>query len=422
MISRGTMADATPDTSSLLARRERVLSPSYRLFYEEPLHAVRGEGVWLYDAQGRRYLDAYNNVPVAGHCHPYIVEQVAKQASVLNTHTRYLTEPPVQVAERLLATMPAEMGSVILTNSGSEANDLAIRISRMVTGGTGVIVTDCAYHGTSDLLQGMSPITGLPLGKDVFTISLPLEMPDPATFTALVRDALDRMRVAGVKPAALLVDTIFGSDGAVSDPAGFLKGAVEEMHREGAFVIADEVQPGFGRTGAGMWGFARHGIVPDFVTMGKPMGNGHPVAALVTRREIAEAFTRHQRYFNTFGGSNVSCAAALATMDVIEREGLIENAATVGAHLKQKICDLAARHPAILTGVRGTGLFIGVQTPSGEIATRIVNGLRKAGVLIGGAGCGNAALKVRPPLPITQAETDYLIERFEQVLQSESKG
>lgn len=403
---------------SLLARRERVLSPSYRLFYEEPLHVVRGEGVWLYDADGRRYLDAYNNVPVAGHCHPHIVEQVARQASILNTHTRYLTELPVVLAERLLATMPSGLGSVILTNSGSEANDLAIRISRMVTGGTGVIVTDCAYHGTSDLLQGMSPITGLPLGPDVFTIRLPLEMSDPAGFTALVHDALDHMRAAGVKPAALLVDTIFGSDGAVSDPVGFLKGAVDEMHREGALFIADEVQPGFGRTGAGMWGFQRHGIVPDFVTMGKPMGNGHPVAALVTKRAIAEDFTRHQRYFNTFGGSSLSCAAALATMDVIENEGLIENAAKVGTYLQQGLRDLAARHE-LLTAVRGVGLFQGVQTPSGDMAARIVNGLRRAGVLIGGAGRGNAALKVRPPLPVTCAQIDYLLERFEEVMVTE---
>ncbi|MEO8721930.1 MAG: aspartate aminotransferase family protein [Sphingobium sp.] len=403
---------------SLFARRDRVLSPSYRLFYEEPLHVVRGAGVWLYDADGRRYLDAYNNVPVAGHCHPYIVEQVSKQAATLNTHTRYLTELPVRLAERLLGTMPSGLGSVILTNSGSEANDLAIRISRMVTGGTGVIVTDCAYHGTSDLLQGMSPITGLPLGPDVFTLRLPLEMADPAEFTALVRDALDRMGAAGVKPAALLVDTIFGSDGAVSDPAGFLKGAVDEMHRAGGLVIADEVQPGFGRTGAGMWGFARHGIVPDFVTMGKPMGNGHPVAALVTTRAIAEDFTRHQRYFNTFGGSSVSCAAALATMDVIENEGLIENAANVGAYLQQGLRDLARRHE-VLTAVRGAGLFQGVQTPSGEIAARIVNGMRRAGVLIGGAGRGNAALKVRPPLPVTRTDIDYLIQQFDQVMVTE---
>jgi len=412
------MARHAVDNDTLLSTRNRVLSPSYRLFYEEPLHPVRGEGVWLYEADGRRYLDAYNNVPVAGHCHPYIVEQVAKQASVLNIHTRYLTELPVLVAERLLATMPADMGCVILTNSGSEANDLAIRMSRMVTGGTGVIVTDCAYHGTSDLLQGMSPVTGLPLGKDVFTIRLPLEMSDPAAFTSLVRNALDRMRDAGVKPAALLVDTIFGSDGAVSDPAGFLKGAVDAMHQEGALVIADEVQPGFGRTGAGMWGFTRHDIVPDFVTMGKPMGNGYPVAALVTRRQIAEDFTRHQRYFNTFGGSSVSCAAALATIDVIEREGLIANAAAVGAYLRERISGLAVRHPDILTSVRGTGLFVGVQTPSGAIASRIVNGLRASGVLIGGAGRDNAALKVRPPLPITRGEVDYLMERFEDVLSS----
>lgn len=415
------MAAPLTDRDTLLARRNRVLSPSYRLFFEEPLHVVRGEGVWLYDADGNRYLDAYNNVPVAGHCHPHVVEQIAKQAALLNTHTRYLTEKPVELAERLLATMPSDLGSVILTNSGSEANDLAVRISRMVTGGTGVIVTDCAYHGTSDLLQGMSPVTGLPLGSDVFTIRLPLDMPDTDMFTVLVRDALDRMRAAGVKPAALLVDTIFGSDGAVSDPAGFLKGAVDEMHREGAFFISDEVQPGFGRTGAAMWGFQRHGVVPDFVTMGKPMGNGHPVAALVTRRDIADAFTRHQRYFNTFGGNTVSCAAALAVLDIIEKDGLVAHAAENGAYLKARLSELVDRHE-MLTGIRGTGLFIGLQTPSGEIANRIVNGMRWAGVLIGGAGRGNAALKVRPPLPITAKEIDHLVDQLDQVVTAEARN
>ena len=408
----------TENYQALLARRDRVLSPSYRLFYEEPLHIVRAEGVWIYDADGRRYLDAYNNIPVAGHCHPYIVEELAKQAMLLNTHTRYLNERPVELAERLLATMPSAMGSVILTNSGSEANDLAVRISRMVTGGTGVIVTDCAYHGTSDLLQGMSPVTGLPTGPDIFTIEVPLVMRDAGEFAAIVEGALDRMREAGVKPAALLVDTIFGSDGAIAEPAGFLKGAIAAIHREGGLFIADEVQPGFGRTGAGMWGFQRHGIVPDFVTMGKPMGNGYPVASLVTRREIAEAFARRQRYFNTFGGSTVSCAAALATLDVIEREGLIENAAKTGAYLGERLQSLVDRYD-VLTGLRGAGLFQGVQTRSGEIAGRIINGLRRAGVLIGGAGRGNAALKVRPPLPIAPADVDLLIHSFDQVLQGE---
>ena len=409
---------ATENHEALLARRDRVLSPSYRLFYEEPLHVVRAEGVWIYDAGGRRYLDAYNNVPVAGHCHPYIVGAIARQAAILNTHTRYLSERPVELAERLLATLPSAMGSVILTNSGSEANDLAIRISRMVTGGTGVIVTDCAYHGTSDLLQGMSPVTGLPTGPDVFTIAVPLAMRDVGEFATLVEDALDRMRDAGVKPAALLVDTIFGSDGAIAEPAGFLKGAVEAIHGAGGLFIADEVQPGFGRTGAGMWGFQRHDVTPDFATMGKPMGNGHPVASLVTTREIAKAFTRHQRYFNTFGGNTVSCAAALATMDVIEREGLIENAAQTGTYLGQGLQSLVDRYE-ILTGLRGAGLFRGVQTVSGDIATRIVNGLRRAGVLIGSAGRGNAALKVRPPLSITRTEVDFLLESFDRILRDE---
>lgn len=352
------MPDQTIDSATLQARRDAVLSPSYRLFYEHPLHVVRGEGVWLYDAQGRKYLDAYNNVPVAGHCHPYIVDRIAQQARVLNTHTRYLTEKPVELGERLLATMPPEMGSVILTNSGSEANDLAIRIARMLTGGTGVIVTDCAYHGTTDLLQGMSPVTGLPTGRDVYTIQVPLDMADEHQFGLLVEDCLDRMKADGVKPAALLVDTIFGSDGAISEPAGFLKSAVEAMRREDAMFIADEVQPGFGRTGTGMWGFARHGIVPDFATMGKPMGNGHPVAALVTRRDIAEAFRDHQRYFNTFGGNTVSAAAALATLDVIEDEGLVANARDTGAYLRRGLEALARDHHAI-TALRGSGLFQG---------------------------------------------------------------
>lgn len=407
------------ETSKLLARRERVLSPSYRLFYEQPVHAVRAQGCWIEDSDGQRYLDAYNNVPVAGHCHPRIVTAMAQQADVLNTHTRYLTEHPILLAERLLATLPDfladALGKVILTNSGSEANDLAIRISRMVTGRHGVIVTDCAYHGTSDLLQGMSPVTGLPLGPDVYAITMPLAPEGPEQFAALVGEAIARMEADGIRPAALLVDTIFGSDGAIADPPGFLAGGVDAIRKAGGLFIADEVQPGFGRTGAGMWGFARHGIVPDMVTTGKPMGNGQPVAALVMRDELALEFAKMQRYFNTFGGSSVSCAAALATLDVIEDEGLIANAARIGQHLMAGLAPMIEASPA-LTGLRGAGLFIGVQTVSGDIAAAIVNALRRGGVLIGAAGRGNAALKIRPPLPINVAEADHLLESFAQAL------
>ncbi|MDE2072136.1 MAG: aspartate aminotransferase family protein [Alphaproteobacteria bacterium] len=415
------MPTTSHEHDTLLARRQRALSPSYRLFYEEPIHAIRGEGVWIYDAEGRRYLDAYNNVPVVGHCHPHVVEQMVRQASVLNTHTRYLTDKPIELAERLLGTMPPELGSVIFTNSGSEANDLAVRISRLVTGNSGIIVTDCAYHGTTDLLSGLSPVTGLPTGPGVFTVSLPLKMTDAAEFRVLVRGALDNMHEAGIKPAALLVDTIFGSDGAVSDPAGFLKDAVDDVRREGGLFIADEVQPGFGRTGAGMWGFARHGVVPDIVTMGKPMGNGYPVASAVLRRELADAFGRHQRYFNTFGGSTVGCVVALAVLDVIQNESLIAHAAETGAYLKDGLQNLCDRHD-VFTDLRGTGLFLGVQTPSGDIAARIVNALRRAGVLIGAAGRGNAALKIRPPLPISRSDADYLIGTIEDVLSKDIEG
>ncbi|MDG5497503.1 aspartate aminotransferase family protein [Niveispirillum sp. BGYR6] len=406
-------------SQDLLTRRQKVMAPSYRLFYEEPVEVVRAEGVWLYGPQGERYLDFYNNVPVVGHSHPYVVERLHAQALTLNTHTRYLTAPPVELAERLLATMPSALGSVIFTCTGSEANDLAIRMSRFATGRRGVIVTDAAYHGTSDLLSGMSPVTGLPTGPDVYTIHMPEAFDRPEQFGDLVQGAIARMKADGVAPAALLVDTIFGSDGVVADPAGFLASGVAAIHAAGGLFIADEVQPGFGRTGEGMWGFQRHGVVPDIVTMGKPMGNGHPVASLVTKREIADEFVRYQRYFNTFGGNTVSCAVALAVLDVIEREQLIAHAAEVGAQLKAGLQALAQRHP-IMQNVRGAGLFMSATMASGSVAGRVLNSLRRKGVLIGLAGRGNVSLKIRPPLVITKDEVTYLLDALDQVLATEA--
>lgn len=413
------MSADSKHSQDLLVRRQKVMAPSYRLFYEEPVEVVRAEGVWLFGPQGERYLDFYNNVPVVGHSHPYVVERLHAQAATLNTHTRYLTAPPVELAERLLGTMPSSLGSVIFTCTGSEANDLAIRMSRLVTGGRGVIVTDAAYHGTSDLLSGMSPVTGLPTGPDVYTIHMPEAFDRPEQFGDLVREAIARMKADGVAPAALLVDTIFGSDGVVSDPAGFLQHGISAIQEVGGLFIADEVQPGFGRTGEGMWGFQRHGIVPDIVTMGKPMGNGHPVASLVTRREIAEKFVQYQRYFNTFGGNTVSCAVALAVLDVIEREKLIAHAAEVGAQLKAGLHVIAKRHP-ILRNVRGAGLFMSATISSGQAAGRVLNGLRRKGVLIGLAGPGNVSLKIRPPLVISKDEVDYLLDKLDQVLATEA--
>jgi 4-aminobutyrate aminotransferase-like enzyme len=400
-----------------VARRKRVLAPTYRLFYSDPIHMVRAEGVWMYDADGRRYLDAYNNVPVVGHCHPEVVSRIADQAARLNTHTRYVTDGPVELAERLLASVPAELRSVTFTCTGSEANDLAVRICKAATGGSGFIVTRGAYHGTTETLSGMSPVTGAPAAPGVFTVPAPVNEQDAAHFGTCVEECLRTMRDAGIKPAALLVDTIFGSDGVISHPEGFLRPAVEAVHRAGGLFIADEVQPGFGRTGACMWGFQRHGIVPDLITMGKPMGNGHPVAAVLATDRAMHQFAEQYRYFNTFGGNTVSCAAALAVLDVIERERLIENARQVGDYLMQGLRELAARRPEI-GAIRGAGLFIGLQLPSRDRATQVVNTLRQNGVLIGASGLAFDALKIRPPLVFQRQHADIFLRALQQALDS----
>ena len=411
------------DSAALLSRRQRLLSPTYRLFYAEPLHLVRASGVWMYDAEDREYLDAYNNVPVVGHCHPHVVAALAHQAGILNTHTRYLTDTPLELAERLLATMPPEIANVTFTCTGSDANDLATRIARAATGGTGFIVTDFAYHGTTELMAGMSPAACIELGAGVFTVAAPVGPGGAAEFGARVESCIARMQAAGIKPAALLVDTVFSSDGIATDPQGFLAPAVKAIHAAGGLFIADEVQPGFGRTGDTLWGFQRHGVIPDLVTMGKPMGNGHPIAAVMARADVITEFAKRTRYINTFGGNTVSCAVGLAVLEVIEREKLLDNARDTGAYLQQRLRTLAARYDWVKE-IRGAGLFIGVeigQHPATKVSgrdetTRIVNGMRREGVLIGSTGRNGDALKIRPPLPFGRAEADLLIQKLDRVL------
>ena len=411
--------------AALLARRARVLAPTYRLFYDQPLQIVRAEGLWMYDDSGQRYLDAYNNVPVVGHCHPQVVEALTRQARTLNTHTRYLAEQPLQLAEELLATLPRELDSVIFTCTGSEANDLAVRISKAVTGGSGFIVTEFAYHGATDVIAGMSPEDGRPLGPGVYTVAAPLGADRAAAFGERVGRCLERMQADGVRLAAMLVDTIFSSDGVVADPRGFLADAVRKVHEAGGLFIADEVQAGFGRLGEAMWGFARHGIVPDLVTMGKPMGNGHPVAAVVGRAGVFAAFAKGGSYFNTYGGNSVSCATALAVLQVIRDENLLENARRSGEHLMRGLRGLAQHHTAIRE-VRGAGLFIGVELGanaasgrSGAAETRrVVNGLCRRGVLVGSTGRDGNVLKIRSPLTLELQHADLLLEALDQTLQS----
>jgi 4-aminobutyrate aminotransferase-like enzyme len=426
-------ADDIVSTRDLIARRNRLLGPAYRLFYEEPAHFVRGEGVWLYDGDGNSYLDAYNNVACVGHCHPQVVQAIARQAARLNTHTRYLHETVLDYAERLLATFPAEIGHVMFTCSGSEANDLALRVAGTCTGGTGFVVTETAYHGVTSTLVELSPSLGLPLAKDSHVRLVPA--PRPAgdhtgeIFARHVGDALDDMKRSGIRPAGLLVDTIFSSDGVLADPPGFLRPAVEAFRAAGGLFIADEVQPGFGRTGGEMWGFARHGVIPDLVTMGKPMGNGHPVAGMAARPELLAEFGARSRYFNTFGGNPVSAAAGIAVLEVIASEGLMENARRTGAYLLEQLRQLQSRH-ALIAEIRGAGLFIGVElqrggiagTPAPDATKRIVNRLRERRVLISAAGPHANVLKIRPPLVFGTEHADLLIERLDQALLLANSG
>jgi 4-aminobutyrate aminotransferase-like enzyme len=419
-----------PREKDMIARRQRLLGPAYRLFYANPVHLVRGEGVWLYDPQERAYLDMYNNVASVGHGHPHVVAALARQAGLLNTHTRYLHDTVLDYAERLLGHFPPELAQVMFTCTGSEANDLALRVAQVHTGGTGIIVTRLAYHGTTRATAELSPSLGpsMALGRHVRTVPAPDayrggEEDVGAAFARGVRDALDDMAASGIRPAALLVDTVFSSDGVYADPPGFLAPAVAAIRAAGGLFIADEVQPGFGRTGTGMWGFERHGLSPDIVTLGKPMGNGHPVAGMAARPEVLAEFGRKTRYFNTFGGNPVSAAVGMAVLEVIEGEGLVENARRVGEYLRDGLRALGERHP-VVGDVRGAGLFIGVELvrdrrtkePATEETARLVNDLRERRILISATGPAANVLKIRPPLVFSHENADLFLSVMDDLL------
>ena len=424
--------DLPPATKELLDRRERALGSAYRLFYDQPVTFVRGSGVHLYDADGNAYLDAYNNVPSVGHSHPHVTEAVTRQLATLNTHTRYLTDGIVSYAERLLDThtigpatdSPATDSSpahAMFTCTGSEAGDLALRIARNHTGGTGIIVTANAYHGVTAALAELSPSLGpnVPLGPHVRVVPAPTP---GVNFTTAVAWAISDLQRHGIQLAAFLADSLFSSDGILPDPAGFLAPIAETVHAAGGLYIADEVQAGFARTGSHMWGYQRHHVHPDIVTMGKPMGNGLPIAGLVARHDILEDFGRKARYFNTFGGNPVCTAAATAVLDILETERLPVNAATTGAYLKDSITRLAASSPA-LGHVRGAGLYLGVDVtspetgePSSEHASAIVNAMRQRRVLISATGPHGNVLKIRPPLCFGPEHADQFLNVLSEVL------
>ncbi len=358
-------------TEELLQRRYRVLGRGSPLFYDKPLHLVRGEGVWLFDADGRRYLDAYNNVPHVGHCHPRVVEAIARQAATLNTHTRYLHEGIIRYAERLTATFDPELSMAFLACTGSEANEIALRMATVCTGHRGVICTRFAYHGNTTAVAQISTVFPPPEGMapHIRAVAAPDSYRDPrdaggtlspAAWLAGIEEACESLRASGHGVAAMLFDTIFSSEGLPDLTPAFLAKAAAIVRAAGGVYIADEVQPGFGRTGSHMWGYQRYGVVPDIVTLGKPMGNGHPVSGVVARAALANEFASRVMYFNTFGGNPVSCAAANAVLDVLEEERLQDNARVVGDHAMEGLRRLQAKH-ALIGDVRGQGLFFGAE-------------------------------------------------------------
>ena len=387
----------------------------------------------MFDPEGRAYLDCYNNVPVVGHSQARVVAAIARQAATLNTNTRYLHETVVDLAERLVATMPPGLDTVMFVNSGSEANDLAWRLATTATGGRGGIVTEWAYHGVSAAIAGLSP-EAWPRGARPPHVAT---IPPPDTYrlpgadgddwahgaAARLDDAVVDLASGGFRPAAVYVDGAFTSDGIFAPPPAYLRDLVRRTHDAGALFVADEVQAGYGRMGDGLWSFEAAGIVPDLVTLGKPMGNGHPVAAVIAGAEIVDRFAAETDFFSTFGGNPVACAAAMAVLDVVQDERLTANAAAVGEEIRAGIRAAAARHPAI-GDVRGRGLMIGVELvrdgarrdPDAGLAVRVQNAMRDRGVLVGTTARPGNVLKIRPPLVIGREDVALLLRALEDAL------
>ncbi len=419
---------------SLLRRRARLLGPDLALSYQEPLHLIRGEDVWLYDTRGRTYLDAYNNVAHVGHCHPAVVEAISRQVGQLNTNTRYLHETVLDFSEQLTATLPTDLDVAFYVNSGSEANDIAWQMAKAFTGNTGLIVLDQAYHGITEATAWMSPSEYEADRRPDHLETL--ESPDGYRgrlrgdgpkigrgYAERCDEAVANLAKRGLQPAALIVDSGTSSCGILDLPAEYLAAVASKVHAAGGLYIADEVQIGVGRPGSHFWGFGAFDVQPDIVTIGKPIGNGHPIGVIVTRREILAKFNAYMPFFSTFGGNPVSAAAGLAVLQVIDRQKLQQNAAETSAYIKAGIRDLAERQ-SLIGDVRGSGLLIGIdlvldretREPASTAAKQVFNHMRDNGVLIGTAGPYRNVLKIRPPMTFNKTHADQLINTLAEAL------
>lgn len=420
-------------TTELFTRRERLLGVGTPLFYQEPVHIVRGEGAWLFDAQGRRYVDMYNNVPCVGHCHPHVVEAMHRQASTLNVHSRYLHVGLLDYAERLTDLHADSLSSVIFTCTGTEANEVALSMARIVTGGRGIICTDSAYHGNSAEVGKLTRVRQLPQGAEAEIRAIPFpehyrplkagsasaELVD--LYLAEVQKAIDSFAESGIPFAGMLVCSILANEGLPKIPDGFMPRAADMVRQAGGVFIADEVQAGFCRTGH-WWGYEVTDFVPDIVSLGKPMGNGLPLAGVVAPTEMVNTFRQHKRYFNTFAASPLQAAVGMAVIDVIENEHIHENVIQIGHYLRTELVK-CQDHCESLADVRGHGLFIGLEwvcdratkTPDPEGALQVVNRLREKGFLLGSAGAFGNVLKIRPPLVLSRGQADLFLTAFDEI-------
>lgn len=423
--------------AALLTRRRTLLGANLSLSYGAPLHIVRGWRQYLYDTDGREFLDAYNNVAHVGHSHPRVVQAVARQMAVLNTNTRYLHENVLRYAERLTALLPEPLreGVCYFVNSGSEANELALRLARAYTRQRDVIVMEGAYHGNTQRMIEVSPYKfDGPGGQGRSADAHVVPTPDVyrgrvrggggnVTSASHVAGAVSEIEKVGRAPSAFLVESLPSVAGQIVLPPGYLTEAFATVRAAGGVCVVDEVQVGLGRVGSTFWGFELQGVVPDIVVMGKPLGNGHPLGAVVTTPEIAASFANGMEYFNTFGGNPVSMAAGLAVLDVLEGEGLQQNALRVGSDLLERLRDLQLRHE-IIGDVRGTGFFIGVELvrdretlePATKETSTVVNALKEAGILMGTEGPYHNVIKIRPPMCFDEGNADFLVDRFDRVL------
>jgi 4-aminobutyrate aminotransferase-like enzyme len=416
----------------LLQRRYRLLGEKAPLFYDDPLHIVKGYGVWLEDSDGKRYLDVYNNVPNVGHCHPKVVEALSKQAGVLNIHTRYLHETILEYGEKLTSKFDKSLSMLFLTCTGSEANEVALRMARTHTHKKGIICTNATYHGNTTAVDELATVFrgGQSTSPNVKPVTFPCSYRPKNglsgealadVYADEVKKAIKEFEVEGIGFAGMLICPIFLNEGLPNIPKGYMEKISRYVHDAGGILIFDEVQSAFGRSG-NMWGYETAGVVPDIVTLGKPMGNGHPLAAAVCRSDLGNEFREKVMYFNTFGGNPVSCAVGLAVLNIIEEENLIENARQVGKYIKEGLDNLADQFD-LIGDVRGKGLIFAVELvtdreskkPAQEKTRQIVNLMKEQGVLISRIGMGDNILKMRPPICFSRDNADVLLTNLELV-------